>query len=452
MSALAPGQIWYLLKFLLFPTRFLAVIATLVVLGLLAAGLTHNHNIHLAGIFYLPAAMLFTFLLIGLVGQFSLLTHRKTLTLCGSFSAYLSLISAIALSLWCLVIAAAVVVPMENFSGFWRMSIILAALLSLGIFLGALTRLNLFLIAFVVLAVSQADAVFAVLGNTYRQGSAGQYGVLLALTAALWICLYQRIKRGQIPTSFSETFSHAPSRNKTPLGNPLVRLLPALRLGQRVRTPGRILLLESRRPWLLHFTFNLLLAMVGASVLALLFLWLNEPNAEFYRLLGGGMVAVPALMHLGGVGTIGANLRRLWLLVPGSREELFRQLERALLITAIAAAIPFTLASAGLLTYFGEPLWWSLSWALYVVLLTALLSYLSLLTLAREHSWVGLIHLLISLALWSISLPFWSTRNPAFVVGVMVPVAIAVPIFRALATARWAKMDYSQLKNRTVRL
>lgn len=448
----APGQVWYLLKFLLFPTRFLGFILILVILGLLAAtGLFYSFDALTTQIFYTLAVVLFTFLVMGFSTQLSLLAHRKTLVLCGSFSARLCLISMAIVAAWCLMVAPAMVSPLSDPTGFWRSSVVIAALLSLGFFIGALIRLNLLLIAFVVLAMSQPDAIFAAIGNAYREGSTGHYGILLAFTGALWICLYQRLKRARLPAPLAEIVS-AGYRNRTPMGNPLGRLLPVWRPGGRLGNPARTLLLESRSYVASSFASSLLLTAAGALVLALYFSVQDESIEDVYRLVGGGLVLVPALLHLGSVEKVSTNLRRLWLLIPGSRSDLFRQLERSLLVTGATVVVPFALASAGLLSYAGEPLWWSLSWALYIGLTLALFSYLVLLTLAREHFWMPLARLLTNFLLMFIGLVFWISRSPEFVAGVIVALVAAVSIARALAIARWAGMDYSLLKNRVTRL
>ncbi len=454
------SQYFYLLRWLALPNiPSYLIVLLLVPSGVISLGLYLTDQVQLATLFYPLAAILYSLALCNFHVRFSMLFARKTMALTGVLAWRLTLIFWALITLWSLMIAPAML-GHENLSSgspWLRAAILALSFLTLLIFIGALTRLNAMVLCFAIvgLILWDGEAFSAVATSAWREGSAPLYGVLLLLTLALWAALYLRIARARLPRALDGFDQRDDDRQGSSVQFTYIAyLMPRLKLGKRVRSPASVLLLESARPILAGG----LLALAGGLPFAAILLLVNYgygfagSDLASKEALAGIVVAAPLLFLFGCVDATAGNARRLWLLVPGDRTTLFKQIEYHF-FRSTAPAISLFLTLSIVLLADQRPLWWLVFWALLVPLFGALVVYLLLLTTASEHFMTPILRfLLLMMLIPPFIMVFWDYSLPAFSAGLMAAFLVGAMAARYLSKKRWLRMDYSLLVNKVGRV
>ncbi len=453
------SQYFYLLRWLVFPSIFLSVIMALVIASAgVSLWLFLKVDPHLGKIFYFFAILFYTILLFNFHVRFSLLYGRKTITLTGVLAWRLTLIGFALVSLWSLAVAPSMSWFDEsiNIQNLLRATVLILSTLTLLIYIGALTRLNLLLIVFVILGLSLSDLniFFAVAGTAWRQGIAPLYVTLLLLTLGLWTALYLRIVHSRLPRSLEDLITHRDvecHQRGSAKYSLIDRLMPRLKFRERIQSPESVLLLEATHPALAHLLVTLAGGLPLLLIFALLFYGTNHMDLQSW--LPWVAVLVPMFFILIGIDTIAGNARRLWLLLPGGRAELFKQVERGYARSVGPGLIVFLALSITLMAD-QRPLWWLICWAALMPVTAVLFFYLYFSTVAWDHPMQPVVRFLLGMVLIAptISIFWFGNSSPLFSTGLVTTFLVGALIARHMGRKRWLRMDYSMLGGKVARI
>lgn len=454
------AQYFYLLRWLVFPSILLSIVTLLpIVGGGVSLWLYFTDQAQLGKLFYSLSIIIYTLILFSFLAQFPLLCARKTFILTGVLAWRLTVIGFVLISLWSLAVAP-IMLGVENLASginWLRAAILTLSFLTLLIYFGALTRLNLFFVSLVIVGISLwgGDAFTAFATAAWRHGSPATYVILLLLTLAIWLALYLRIAHARLPRALGDRLDYDGGngrRSAVPAHNWIIRFMPRLKLGNRIQSPAAVLLLEFSRP---GFAYTLM-GLAGAVPLALIFLllggyWLPGNDVVVRVGLAITIVVAPLLILLPDVDHIAGNVRRLWLFLPGGRAELFKEIEYCL-FRGLAPGMVLFLALSLFLLADQKPLWWLICWAALMPLAGLLCLYVLLLTVASDHPMVPVFRFLLLLfILPPIVVAFWFGVSPLFSIGLVTTLLVGALVARPLARQRWLRMDYSLLTNKVGR-
>lgn len=453
------GQYFHLLRWLLFPSVFLkAILALILIIG--GAAIWLFISVHAkAGLAALGLALFFySFLLLNYQARFGMLVACKTIMLTETLAWRLTVLGILLVAIWTLSVAPLVrlIEAPVALTDVIRIAILTFSMLTLLIYLGALTRLNGLLILFALVTISSAsamDSFFAGTALAWQQGSDVLYGILLLLSLALWVALYQRITQALLPRPLSEVFGRGGEQPPTPLEQSLIaRLLPPRSLTSSVKAPAAILLLEAMRPMLAYFLISIASVISVGLLLIPLVYFFKEGEVSILAFTAPIVVVVPVILQTTNITWIATNVRRLWLLIPGRRVEMIKHLERTYLTACALTLLPFLLLSIGLLTVADQPLWWVACWAVLAPLLMLLGAYLQLCSISREHFMLSLVQALYSVVAIGLGTVFWFAQHALYSACLIAGILAGALLLRQLAWRRWARMDYSLLSNKVSRL
>lgn len=448
-------QYFYLLRWLLFPS----ILYSILLVVLLAAGVTSmwlylSGQIHVGRIFSLPAILLYSILLLNFLSRFPLLFCRQTMALTGLLAWRLTLIGFTLIALWSLAVAPAMVGTegLITVNHWLRATILIFSFVTLLIYLGALTRLNVFLFALVFFAIGLggSDALHAAMGSAWRHSSAPLYGVLLLLTIGLWVAIYLRISRSRLSRPLGDGLDKSgtdgPQRSFWE-HNFIAALVPRLTLPKSIKSPRSVLLLETTRPALSYTLLTLGCALPIAVPLALLIAIDGLTSQDW---LPFGAAILLSIFLSVGLGAISGNARRLWLF-SDSRAEILKQVERGYARSVGPGLAIFLIVSIALMAD-QQPVWWLLSWTALVALVGPLIFYLHLLTAAWDHFLVPVSRFLLGIFLLGAIIVFWSATLPLFSAALVTTLLLGALIARRVGREYWLRMDYSPLGGKVARL
>lgn len=450
------SQYFYLLRWLLFPSMLYSILLAVV----LASGVTSmwfylSGQVHVGKIFSLPAILLYSILLFNFLSRFPLLFCRQTMALTGILAWRLTLIGFTLITLWSLAVAPAMVGTegLISVNHWLRAAILIFSFVTLLIYLGAATRLNLFLVCLVFLGIGLggSGALYAAMGSAWRQGSTPLYGTLLLLTIALWTALYIRTNRARLPRPLGDGLdqrsAEGPQRSFWEQ-NFVAALIPRLTLPKSIKSPRSVLLLETTQPALSYILLTLGCALPIALPLALL---IAIDGLSFREWLPfGAAVLLPMIFLTVGMGAISGNARRLWL-ISDSRTEVLKQIERGY-ARSVGPGLTIILILSITLMADQRPAWWLLSWAALVALVGTLAFYLHLLTTAWDHFLVPVGRFLLGIFLLGAIIVFWSATLPMFNTVLVTTLLVGALIARRLGREYWLRMDYSLLGGKVARI
>lgn len=391
---------------------------------------------------YMMGVALFSFLLPVMYIQLAHMASRKTLTLCAPLANRLFGISLVVLTLWSLGVAPALQPPMEDFVAYLRIAGLIGTLASLGLIFVTQSRQGFFYFALLGFMLSSIDGLFDTLVQYARELPIGVYSLLTLFHLALWRYLHQSIARARLPDPAAQL--RALNFNNDPNGN-FNWFRSAITLPKTPSNPERILLLETVQPLIFYFILSISLTLILGLFILAYYEWILGTSVN---LLAAAplLVVLPGFMQIGNATFMGANLRRLWLTVSGGRARLFSVLERNLITLGITSCLPFFILALAVVVAAGEASWWILAWGAYLCLVTAMLSYWMLLTLAIGHYAMPAIRILLILAALTLSIVFWLWHDPGFSTAALSGTALATILFRSLAVKRWQTMDYAMIK------
>lgn len=457
------SQYFYLLRWLVFPSIFLSTLMAVVLAGASITVWSFLKVDPLVGkVFYPLPVFFYIFLLFNFQTRFALLFARKTMTLTGVLAWRLTVIGFGLMTLLSLGLTPSVL-GVENLASvinWFRATILILSFMTLLIYIGALTRLNLLFVSLVILAIPLWDsaAFIAIATAAWREGSMALYGALLLLTLALWAALYLRIAYSRLPTPLSETFKEwsregqSPSSAELGLTLWIARLLQGLRPSGSAGKPIGSLLLESDPPML-----GLFLPALGNTILmSLIFapVWYvtGGEDFQFLTLWAALMVVISTFHQAENVGWVASNIRRLWLMIPGGRREMTRHLERTFFKTSVLGLLPFLALSAGIMVITQQPLWWITCWTLLAPLTLLLLSYMHLSILAWDHFLLPIVRALFWVAILALGSVFWIAQHAIYSGSLIIGMLAVTLLLRHFAWRRWLGMDYSLLGKKVARI
>jgi len=457
-------QYFYLLRWLLFHSTLMSIL-----MGLLfvCAGASlwlflFAENQH-ATLFYSLAAIIYALMMMNFHTRFGMLVARKTLALTGLLAWRLTVISLLLIAVLSLAVAPGI--SWTDGPGHWldliRGAILVFAVLTLLIYLGAITRLDLLLIAFALMTLGLSgtlETVVATAKLASRQGSIMHCTILLLLALALWAALYVRINNARLSRPLTEGLEN-PKPNDLQYA-PMEQLLTARLMSRfisvdRIKSPASFLLMEDSRPVLGLFLISLATALPTGLIMGgiyYFFIVKESQRLDLMPALAALLVMLP-MLQLANANSVAGNLRRLWLLVPGGRRELLGQLERSYIGTACLCLMPFVALSVTLLWIDNQPLWWLICWVALAPMILLLACYLLLWTLGRNDFLEPLAHFILTFGgIALIVLLSFPAPPPLLGAGLCALLLAAVLLVRHGVRQRWSRMDYSIMRKMVTRI
>lgn len=437
-----------LFRFLICPSRFLLVMLSASVLTAVTIPLLLwlGAPDWIEG-FYLVAAMLFGILILTLQPQMALLASRKTIALCGNTGLHISIISTVLLVLAALIMAPAAVHPFADPAAYGRAALLWFSGLTLMMALGVLAGFNLFFVAFFLLAISGFEAVFEAFAFWVHSNDPRLYLFAMAGLLAWWL-MHGRLRRGRLRPSFHLWEGQMSRSDKEWIARSgIFNWLPRLRIGDNKTRNWSVLVLESgyfMRDYLALFLVSVVLP---GAVFYLLRNWLGFME-EVPLFTGWAVILlfVPAVLTVAGTGNLAANLRRIWLLMPGGRQQHLRFLELQLLKMWLLVAVSGWVPAGVLLSLVGEPPLWMTGFLLFAGMQVAAIVYLYVLTVIMEGFWVLLGRLCFGFLLMGVGLICWFARDPAWpLTAAAVTLALCL-LLRPLVYRSWEEVDMSRLR------
>lgn len=394
---------------------------------------------------YLVGAMILAILMLSLQRQMVLLASRKTIVLSGNANLYISIITTALLLLLALVMAPLGAHPFVDMAAYCRAALLwfsgLAVLLSIGV----LIKINLFFAIFFLLAVSGLSGIIETFQVWVENNDPGLYGFALVGLLAWWLN-HDRLCRGRLPQP-SRFWEGAADRNdKEWLAKFAgLKLLPRLRLGQHKERNWAMMVLESNyylRDYVLLF---LLSAVCLGAVFSVLQWWwgLYASHLTAWALC---LLFMPAAMTLISAGNLAANLRRLWLLMPGGRQQHMQFLERQLLKMGVLVVLVGWLPAGVLLALNAESPLWIMAFLFFLGSQIVTLAYLHLLTVTVEGLWLMLGRVCFVYLQFGMIFLCWFSRDPWWSLGFAGASAALCVILRPLVYNHWRDMDMSRLR------
>lgn len=444
---------WVLFVFLLLPSRaFLYIFTILIAIILLTvSGLSYAYGqLALVMLNYLLLACC-TLVLFMLPGQLRQFLASRAFVLCGQSLYQAVSVAVLLLLLWALW-AASVFAGFDNALTFFKVTAFLWFLASAIAVLCACVSNGYFAIAM----------VFILIGNIRPDGFGlaawlnllPDYSAVgfVFLVWCLWRWLGRRAARGGIVESGLWLGEKYP-------GGLSIGLFSDIALnGNRVGRLAKLILL-SNRPFL-----SLALVMV-----ALIFIWYAVAGGFHYYSEGKGfstwllesedngfyftMLTIIAMtIYLVNAQNVVRNMRSVWLVFPGSRKQLWRDIEKIQWRIMLSVFFPFLLFGFSMLWFGIVSVAALVLVSLSVSVVSVTLNYWFFYTLGQDGLVIVLLNLIVMLTLIVVTLvlpvaPGNMTWNLVLLLTGLAGIAL---LLRRLAQNRWAVLDMTQM--RTVRI
>lgn len=397
--------------------------------------------------FYMVTAMLFAMMFLALQPQIALLASRKTITLCGNTGLYISVLATLLLVFMALILAPPMAHPFDDPAGYWRAVLLWTGVLFLMMAISMLSRFNLFFVGFFLMAMSGFDPVFQAFSFWVQYNSLSLYLFFLAGVLAWWL-LVNRLHHGRLkqPLLMGGVQS-ARSDKEWVAQSGLFNIIPRLRIEDNMPRNWSLLVLESgyyMRDYLLLFT-AILVPLCGMFYLIKIYTGTFQ-HTSLLTAFSVILLFVPAVLAVGGVGNLAANMRRLWLLMPGGRRSHLAFLERQLGKLFLLVIATGWLPAAVLLIADDQPLWWVVTCLVLFVAVVLVMIYLFLLTLIMETAWVSLLRFCYGFLLIGLVILGWFWREPQMPGLVAAALLVLCAVLRPLLYRHWQELDMSRLK------
>ena len=437
-----------LFRFLICPSRFLLVLmlGSLLVITLIPLLLLLGAPEWIQA-FYPVAAMLIGIMILTLQPQMALLASRKTIVLCGNAGLHISVITTLMLALAALVMAPIAAHPFDDPAAFSRVALLWFSGLTLMMALGVLAGFNMFFLAFFLLAISGFETVFSSFEFWIHSNSPSLYGFALCGLLAWWL-MYTRLRHGRLRKTFHLWEAQSVHSDKEWIAKSgIFNFLPRLRIGNDKVRNWSVLVLESgyfMRDYLALFLVSVL---VPAGIFYLLQWWLGVfSGVSVFTAWALILLFVPTVLTVGSVGNLAANLRRLWLLMPGGRRQHMLFLERQLLKMWCLVAVTGWLPAAILLIVAGEPPLWSMAFLLFVGTQLAAMFYMYCFTVVMDSLWVLVARVCFGFMLIGVGVFCWFSRDLWWPLVAAAITCLLCWLLRPLAFGHWQQVDMSRLR------
>ncbi|HEY7886000.1 MAG TPA: hypothetical protein VIC08_13740 [Cellvibrionaceae bacterium] len=430
------------------------VLFTLLVLGAMAAhfllGASEGMRAFYKGL-YLVCVLLNLIMIVNLPTQLNLLASRKTFLLSGNSMLHgLLMVCALVLIL-SLALAALVYNPWEYGHHFLKTTMMIASVSLLGILLSAVTRINFLLFLFVFMTVVLGpDRVITALTYLVENFNLIVWAFMATVFLA-WGLFCQRFKmlvlrKGEPSSQWGSVEFRVDSKEYLAKMS-ILGFIPKLKPDGEGFKNYRVLLMES------SYSLGSYVLLCAAFIIPLLaaqyilyFFFDAFSGIPLYQSSGLLLVLFPAVILLFSVSNIGANLRRLWLVMPGNRQDhmqyLIQQWDSLQLLTTLV----FWMPGAILLAVSGLPLLWLVAFLAFLWCGNFTLSYFMLLTRLSQASWVPVFRFVTVALCVLVGMYLWANKDFVLTAIAAAFMASSSEFIKSRLLRTWQQQNYSELK------